>query len=326
MRRVSVSEVAAALAAAALAVAALVVPARPAGAGTPTARDSAVPNWTISTLASGFEDPVALAVDGAGDTFVADARADVVYEVTPAGLEHPVAGTGRNGFSGDGGPAVDASLSDPRGLALDGAGDLYIADFGNDRVREVLPDGVIQTVAGDGTWGVGVDGTPAASASLEGPTGVAVDATGNVLFTETTANRVREVVVGTGLLATLAGTGVFGSSGDGRPAVTAHLEGPLGLAVDGSGRVLIVEAGDNRIRAISPTGIISTLAGSDAVGESGDGGPAPAARLDVPTGVAADGAGNVFVSEAAGQRVREVAAGTGVIFTVAGTVGGPARP
>ena len=288
----------------------------PAGAAAPAAPAA---SWTVTTVASGFPYPVAVAVSGS-DVFVADARTSSVYHLVPGSPPVPVAGTGTAGFSGDGGPANAARLSDPRGIAF-GNGSLYVADTGNDRVRRIGPDGTITTVAGGGGWGTTPDGAPAVGAALEGVDGVAVDGGGALYLSETTANRVRRVDPTTGALSTVAGTGSYGYSGDGGPAPAAQLGGPMAMTVDSSGDLFVVDAGNSRVREVSKAGVITTVAGNGQTAEQGDGGPGPAAALDVPTGVAVDGSGDLFLTEAAGQRVREVAASSGVIYTVAGTGG-----
>jgi len=304
---------------AALAAAAAVTPSAPAAAGVaPAAPSGPAPSWTVTTLAGGLQYPVAVATSGT-DVFVADARSASVYHAVAGGSLVRVAGTGTPGFSGDNGPGTAAQLSDPHGLAFDPTGALYIADTGNDRVRRIGPDGTISTVAGNGRWSATADGTSATGAALEGVGGVTVDASGALYFSETSLNRVRRVDPRTGALTTVAGAGIYGYSGDGGPAVAAQMAGPTALSVDGAGNLLIVDTGNDRIRRVSTTGTITSVAGDSQTAETGDGGAGPQAGLDVPTGVAADASGNVFVTEAAGQRVREVSASTGVIYTVAGT-------
>ncbi|MHB1912117.1 MAG: NHL repeat-containing protein, partial [Acidimicrobiales bacterium] len=281
------------------------------------------PAWVMTTVpgTAGLVDPVAVAVDGAGDLYVADAGNGTVEELA-AGTTDLVrlAGTGTPGFGGDGGPATGAQLDDPTGLAVDGAGDVYIADRGNDRIREVsAASHDISTVAGGGGFGSSPDGTPAAGAALEAPSGVAVSSSGQVFFTETSANRIRAVSPTSGDLLTVAGTGSYGTAGGGGPAVSAQLAGPDQLTSDASGDLFVTEPGAYDVREISAAGVISTVAGSGTEGDAGDNGAASAAALNRPLGVAVDSAGDVFLSEPDGERVREVAATTGVIYGVAGT-------
>jgi sugar lactone lactonase YvrE len=235
------------------------------------------------------------------------------------GTIHTIAGNGDTGFGGDGGPATTAAFTNPFGLARDAAGDLFITD--DQRVREIsAATGIITTVAGDGVAGFAGDGGPATAAELNFPSGVAVDAAGNIFIADAANNRIREVFAATGNIITIAGIGTAGFSGDGGKATLAQLHHPQGVAVDSAGDVFITDTLNNAIREVTAgTGIITTIAGNGAVGYSGDGGPATAAMLNNPEGpVAIDAAGDVFIADSANSVVREVAAGTQTISTVAG--------
>jgi hypothetical protein len=253
------------------------------------------------------------------------AGALALLALTPAAAQtytiSTLAGTGTQGFSGDGGPATSAQISRPRGVAVDGGGNVYFAEFESQRIRKVNgTTGIISTLAGTGTAGFSGDGGLATSAKLNNPLGVAVDGSGNVYISERSNNRIRKVSGTTGVITTLAGTGVAGFSGDGGPATAAQLNGPHSLAVDGSGNVYFSEIENNRIRKVSgTTGVITTLAGTGVAGSSSDGGPATAAQINSPTGVAVDGNGNVYFAEFENERIRKVSGTTGVISTVAGT-------
>ncbi|MGI9119568.1 MAG: right-handed parallel beta-helix repeat-containing protein [Acidimicrobiales bacterium] len=250
-----------------------------------------------------------------------------------------IAGNGEEFFNGDGQPATEAALGGPFDVAIDGEGNFYIAEVFGNRVRKVDTNGIITTIAGDGTTGqcspedpncdpftpppdVG-DGGPATEAQLNQPTGVAVDVAGNVYIAESQGNRVRRVDAATGIITTVAGTGAFGFSGDGGPATEAVFASPVRVALDNSGTFLyIVDQQNLRIRVVDlSTGIITTFAGNGEGGfgapVSGDGGPATEAVLGGPLDVDVDSAGNVFI--AAEGRVRRVDATTCIITTVAGT-------
>ena len=243
-----------------------------------------------------------------------------------------VAGNGTEGFGGDGGAAVAAQLYLPLGVALDGAGNLYIADLGNHRIRKVDAAGVITTVAGSGSTGefgggFGGDGGAATGARLSSPAGMALDGAGNLYIADGWNHRIRKVDAA-GTITTVAGSGrsglgsMGGYSGDGGPATAAQLYAPAGVALDGAGNLYIADLLNHRIRKVDSAGVITTVAGSGEVGFGeggfgGDGGPATAAQLNFPEGVALDGAGNLYISDTRNQRIRKVDA-AGVITTVAG--------
>ena len=279
-------------------------------------------------VAAQLSSPAGVALDGAGNLYIADERNHRIRKVDAAGVISTVAGDGTQGggyggFGGDGGPATAAQLNFPQGVALDGAGNLYIADYWNQRIRKVDAAGVISTVAGDGTsdyGGDGGDGGPATAAQLNFPQGVALDGAGNLYIA--TGHRIRKVDAA-GVISTVAGDGTRGSGGyggDGGPAVAALLSGPYGVALDGAGNLYIADRDNHRIRKVDSAGVISTVAGAGTYGFGGDGGPAVAAQLDTPYGVAVDGAGNLYIADRNNHRIRKVDS-AGAISTVAG--GGP---
>ncbi len=291
------------------------------------------PGWPLIT-AIAKDTPVAprsLATDTAGNvyfstTFGEDFEASLVFKLSPNGVMTPVAGTGSPGYSGDGGAATSAQLSDACGLAVDSNGNLYIADAGTDRVRMVsFKSGVITTIAGTGVHGYSGDGGPATSAQLNGACGLAVDVTGNLYIADWANQRIRKVSP-SGIITTIAGNGTPGYSGDGGPATSAQVAGPSAIAMDGTGNLFVNELGPSyRVRKISSSGIITTFAGNGSPGHSGDGGLATAAQLNVPTAVAVDGAGNVYIADAdcgttyycEAAVIRKVSV-DGIITTVAG--------
>src|SRR3954452_25283897 len=282
---------------------------------------SAQPN-TISTYAGGGPvngpalsinvAPQGIASTPNGDLYFASPNA--VYKIS-GGIAILIAGTpGISGYRGDDGPATSASLSNPSSVAVDGSGNIYIAD--NNRIRKVSADtGVITTVAGNGSYGYRGDEGPATSASLSGANSVAVDGSGIIYIAD--SNRISKVSADTGVITTVAGNGVYGFSGDEGPATSASLSGANGVAVDGSGNIYIADS--NRIRKVSAdTGVITTVAGNGSYGFSGDEGPATGASLFYVIGVAVDGGGNLYIAASGNNRIRKVSADTGVIITVAG--------
>jgi uncharacterized protein (TIGR03437 family) len=258
--------------------------------------------------------PLGVAVDAAGNLYVADSLNNLVRRVDPKGVITTFAGNGTAGFGGDGGAATSAQLNGPQGLAVDSAGNLYIADTQNARVRKVS-GGTISTVAGSGTSGFGGDGGAATGAQLNAPFGVALDAAGNLYIAEFGNNRIRKVGTN-GNITTIAGTGVSGYSGDGGAATSALLNGPQSVVVDGSGNVFIADTGNNRVRKIGSTGVIATVAGNGIAGFSGDGGPAINAQVGNPSALAVDSVGNIYIADGS-ARVRKMFL-SGVISTIAG--------
>ncbi|MBN8693511.1 MAG: T9SS type A sorting domain-containing protein [Bacteroidetes bacterium] len=228
---------------------------------------------------------------------------------------YPFAFTGSLGNSGDGGQAVNAECVNPFYVAADAAGNVYISDQNNNKVRKVNTSGIITTFAGTGNATYGGDGASANFAHIKAPGGVAFDASGNVYIADTWNHRVRKVDL-SGIITTFAGDGTFGFSGDGGPATNAKLNFPQDIATDASGNIYIADAGNTRVRKVDPSGIITTFAGTGVSGWQGDGGPATSADLEKLSSLAVDGAGNLFI--VTGPRVRKVNT-SGIISTYAGT-------
>ncbi|HLY18169.1 MAG TPA: SMP-30/gluconolactonase/LRE family protein [Bryobacteraceae bacterium] len=254
--------------------------------------------------------PEGLAVDSSGNLYIADAANHRVRKVTAAGIISTVAGNGHPGFGGDNGPASAAQLNQPYDLALDPAGNLYIADYGNQRVRAIGADGNITTVAGSGPAGSNGDGGPATAALLLGPRNLAVDTAGNLYISEFDGHRVRQVAPG-GTITTVAGIGVAGFGGDGGPATAAQLAYPAGLALDAAGNLYIVDTLNVRIRKVQAgSGTITTICGQQNFGM-------PYIQL---SGIASDPAGNIYIPESANSFVWELTP-AGALTRVAGTPG-----
>lgn len=364
------------------------------------ATDTVAKSYTIQTvagsdnvgdsgpaLAAVFSQTEGIAVDRAGNIYIADADDNRIRKISPDGLIHTFAGTGIAGFSGDGGPAGAAQFNHPYGLAIDAVGNLFIADLGNARIREITTDGNIRTVAGSGATVPDGIGTlvPALSTKLIQPRNVAIDTDGTYYISDFGANRVYRVA--NGMLAALAGSGKAGFAGDGAPALLAQLNSPAGIASDSQGTIYIADSGNNLIRRVyrgvittiyslnAPTGValaangslciaaahyvgtttratsgltsardvaadasgnlyatigqvvakatasgtVSTIAGSGAARYfGGDNGQAIAARFHNPSGIALDIAGNWYIADTANHRVRRIAP-NGIVTTIAGT-------
>ncbi|MGI8779305.1 MAG: PKD domain-containing protein [Solirubrobacteraceae bacterium] len=261
--------------------------------------------------------PFGVAVDAAGNVYVADRFNHRVRRITPGGIIASVAGTGVAGYSGDGGLASLAQLNNPFDVTVDASGNVFVADILNHRVRKISRTGVITTVAGTGVAGYSVDSGPATAARLSYPYGVALDAQGNLLIVDAGNARIRRVD-SNGTITTVAGNGLYGSSGDGGAAGAAELNTPSDVATDDAGNLYIADIGNDNVRKVDANGVITTFAGTGVAGSSGDGGPAVAARLNEPVRVAVDAAGNVYIADSANSRIRKVTR-EGVITTVAGT-------
>ncbi len=258
-------------------------------------------------------------VDRHGNTYISGGYSNV-WKVNASGIISNFAGNGIGGYSGDGGPATAAELGSSLSIAADDSGNIYIPDDIN--VRKVNILGIITTLAGNGISGYSGDGGPATAAEIGGPLGIGADDSGNIYIADFAYNIIRKVNT-SGIISTFAGNGYAhtggggGFTGDGGYATAAELNNPTGVAVDKSGNVFIADYGNDRIRKVNISGIISTFAGDSAYGFSGDGGQATAAELGYTEGVAVDDSGNVFIADDNNNSIRKVNT-SGIISTFAG--------
>jgi sugar lactone lactonase YvrE len=273
-------------------------------------------------VAGGLRNPTGIAVDAGGVLYIADSDNNRVRKVS-GGTAVTVAGGGN--VLGDNGPATKAQLRNPTGVAVDAAGNLYIADSGNNRIRKVNAKGVITTIAGNGspTPVYGGDNGPAIGAQLNEPYGIALDAAGALYIAELGDNRIRKVA--NGVITTVAGNGTEGFAGDGGPAPRAELCDPYSVSLDAAGALYIADFCNARIRKVA-NGVIATIAGNGAGGYSGDKGPAASAQLAVPEGVAVDAAGHVYIADSGNDRIRILTPSAPVARSSAAAVEWASRP
>lgn len=292
---------------------------------------------TISTYVAQLNTPRKVAMDGAGNLYIAEVTNDVVLKVDKSGNITTYAGNGTAPSStsftsadiGDGGPAASAELNDPEGLAVDGAGNLYIADKYSQCIRKVdEATQVITTAAGTCNYYVGYngDGGPATGAHLATPTGVTVDGAGNLYIADSSNYVIRKVEASTGIITTVAGNGTRGYMGDGQAATSAELDSPVDVAVDAKGNLFINDfindpndPNNSVIRKVNTSGVITTYAGGGTPSSGiGDGGLATSAQLNNVYGVAVDGMGNLYIADVNHMVIRKVDRVSRIITTVAG--------
>jgi len=264
--------------------------------------------------------PFNCATDAAGNVYIADALNYRVRKVNTSGIISTFAGTGASGYNGDNIQATAAQLSMTAGVATDAAGNVYIGDFNNCRIRKVNTLGVITTVAGTGALGYGGDGGPATAAQLFFPWNLTVDGAGNIYFSDDVNYRVRKVTTA-GIISTIAGNGTGGFSGDGGQATAAEVNSVSFVSIDPAGNIFLADDQSNRTRKINTLGVISTIAGTGAAGYNGDGIQATAASLYYSSGNgggAIDYVGNIYIGDYGNNRIRKIN-GAGVISTIGGT-------
>jgi len=274
----------------------------------------------IAASTARIENPRNMWMDKNDNLYFAEQTADRIRKIDVNGIITTVAGTGVGGFSGDGGAATSAQIEDPRGVTGDNAGNLYISDRGNSRIRKVDSNGIISTVAGTGTNGYSGDGGDGTSAQIDFPYALTIYG-GDLYFADLGNNVIRKLDVdGDGTISTVAGTGEGGYSGDGGAATSAKLDMPGGVNFDSQGNMYIADTYNSRIRKVDTNGNITTVAGTGTEGHSGDGGAATSANINVAINVIVDAADNLLIAQWGGDyAIRKVWKGSDIITTVAGT-------
>lgn len=266
--------------------------------------------------AASFNNPSGVYIDTGNNLYVIEYSGCKIRKISSSGVVSTFAGNGVAGFGGDGGPATAASFHFPIDMLSDAAGNIYVTDNVNQRIRKITPSGTISTFAGSGSYGFSGDGGPATAAALRDPSRMTIDGAGNIYFADANNHRIRKITP-TGIITTVAGNGAASFAGDGGPATAASLNTPLGVGFDGVGNMYIADAMNHRIRKVNTAGEISTYAGSGSSVASGDGGPATAAGIDYVNGVTVDGSCNVYFTDWHEQTVRKVNA-AGIITRVVG--------
>ena len=272
--------------------------------------DGGLATSAVLTLVDG------IAVDSQGNVYISHRSKNRIRKITPDGIITTIAGNGIAGYSGDGGPALKATLNFPAGLALDKNNNLYIADRNNHRIRKVSPEGIITTVVGTGVMGFSGDGERALQAQLNLPSDVEMGPGDEIYISDRSNNRIRKVDEH-GIITTVAGIGIAGFGGDFGPAKKAFLKYPFGIGLDQKGNLYIADRGNNRVRKVDSLGIITTFAGDSMHSFGGDYGPASHSNLAYPTDVAADGEGNIYIADRNNNRIRKIDE-LGVITTFMG--------
>ncbi|MFI5196811.1 MAG: T9SS type A sorting domain-containing protein [Chitinophagales bacterium] len=277
----------------------------------------------VISTSSAVNNPYGVAVDQAKNVYIADYGNNRIRKIDhTTGIITTIAGTGVGGYTLDTGSivvaATSAMIKTPRGIAIDNAGNIYFSDYGNNRIRKINTSGIISTIAGnfDGLPAYYGDGGKADTSHVGFPWGLVVDNAGNVIFADQSNNRIRKINT-SGIISTIAGTGSATYGGDGGPATLAKIQVPMGVALDAAGNIYIADDGNNRIRKINTSGIISTICGSATYGFTGDGGPASAAKLYLPQSIATDVVGNIYICDVDNNRIRKINP-AGIITTLVG--------
>ncbi|UAY53234.1 NHL repeat-containing protein [Ferruginibacter albus] len=261
--------------------------------------------------------PTGICTDTTGNIYIADNANHVIRKINTSGTITTIAGNNKPGYFGDNESATSAELNFPYRLCIDGIGNIYFSDQQNSVIRRIDANGIITTIAGNGTKGFSGDGGLATEAQLNDPLGIAIDSIGDLYIAEGYNQRIRKINT-SGVITTIAGNGDRGYAGDGNAAIQAELNAPTGIAVDNSGNIYFTEELNNDVRKIDTSGIITTVAGNQTKGYSGDGSLATNAQLNAPLGISIDANNNLYITDASNFVVRKITT-DGIITTIAGT-------
>ena len=270
--------------------------------------------------------PEGLCLDNTGNIYIAESGNNRVRKINAVThIVTTIGGTGAHGFFGDNGPATDAQFLAPEAVFSDKSGNIFVADAGNNRVRRITQSGVITTVVGSGSAGIGLgsysgDGMAATNSTLKGPTGLYLDSAGTMYIADYDNNRIRKVDHATGIITTIAGNGTTVYPGDGLPATSVGIAGAIQVFADSHENIFFCDQLNHSVRKITTaTGIITTVAGIGTPGHTGDNGPATNAQLNQPSGIYIDAQNNIFLAEYGCGVIRRIDGTTGIITTVVGT-------
>jgi sugar lactone lactonase YvrE len=256
-------------------------------------------------IETNIENAYGVATDKEDNLYVMSRGHSKIFKVGDDGIAQRIVGTGEMGFGGDGGPAIDAKISYANHLVVDPKGNLFIADTGNNRIRKVSPNGIITTIAGTGEMGFGGDGGPAVKAKFAYPVAIAIDDQGNLYIADFNNHRIRKISTD-GIITSVAGTGESEYNGDEKPALESQIGEPCGVVVDSNGYIYIGDQLNNRVRVVTPSGVMYTVAGTGERGYTGDGGPAEEAQTSNPDIIALDNEGNLYIPDHSNGVVRKL--------------------
>ncbi len=267
--------------------------------------ESAIQSQDRLAVETNLKNAYGVATDKDNNLYVMSRGHSKIFKLSNDGIAQRIVGTGEEGFDGDGGLAIDAKINFSNHLVADLLGNLFIADTGNNRIRKVSPDGIITTIAGTGEMGFGGDGGPALEARFAYPVAIAIDGQGNLYIADFNNHRIRKISPN-GIISSIAGNGESEYNGDGKPAIESQIGEPCGVVVDRNGYIFIGDQLNNRVRVVTPSGLMHTVAGTGVRGYTGDGGAAEKAQTSNPDIIALDNEGNLYIPDHSNEVVRKL--------------------